>query len=570
MYERYGKRTIDFIISLISIIILSPILVFTAILVRIKLGSPILFRQARPGKDECIFQLYKFRSMTNEMDEAGKLLPDAKRLTKFGKFLRASSMDELPELINILKGDMSIVGPRPLSIYYLPHYSKEQRKRHAVRPGLTGLAQINGRNNLDWDKRFALDLEYVNKISFLSDIRIILGTVLKVFKREDIVVRGENAVMDFGPYSVLKEERNNNHKMSDSMTYSEIGSYFWFENLKHSNQPMDWLPKTEDSTFCFSGRAAIELALIDILDVQDVRVLYAPSYCCISMLQSFIDKNIRIEFYDVDYVNGQFQYQYPRYIDSNSVALIMSYFGDKSDAAHELIRYFHEQGSVVVEDLTHSLFSDGGVSDLSDYYVVALRKWFPTPAGGWVGKRNGLLRQKPYLESNYAVAEKVSAMKEKADYLQGKVHSKENFLLQSAKFENDLIHVDRMLKIDDVSMGILMSFDISGLMKQRKDNCKFLLHGLKDLDGELLSLPTVDLESVTPLFLPIFMETEKRDSLRAFLIQKGVYCPVHWPEVMGASVGVRANELSLICDQRYSLGDMQVIVDAIHSWANAQ
>ena len=200
MYVKYIKRILDFILSLIALIILSPVFLIIAILVRIKLGKPVIFRQQRPGKDEKIFTLYKFRTMTDKKDENGNLLPDSERLTKFGKVLRSTSLDELPELINIIKGNMSIVGPRPLAVKYLPYYTEEERKRHSVRPGLTGLAQINGRNCLDWKKRFEYDVEYVNSISISKDLKIIFKTIIKVFNREDIVVRGKGKTIDFDEY----------------------------------------------------------------------------------------------------------------------------------------------------------------------------------------------------------------------------------------------------------------------------------------------------------------------------------------------------------------------------------
>jgi lipopolysaccharide/colanic/teichoic acid biosynthesis glycosyltransferase len=185
-YEKYIKRILDFLLSLFALIILSIPMLAVAILVRIKLGAPVIFCQERPGKNEKIFKLYKFRTMTDARDENGELLPDEVRLTKFGKFLRSTSLDELPELWNILKGEMSIVGPRPLLVSYLPYYTEEERKRHCVSPGLTGLAQVNGRNNLTWEEKFAYDLEYVNRISFTTDVKIIIKTALKVFIRADV------------------------------------------------------------------------------------------------------------------------------------------------------------------------------------------------------------------------------------------------------------------------------------------------------------------------------------------------------------------------------------------------
>lgn len=185
-YEKYIKRLIDICCSGAALLVLSPVLLVTAILVRVKLGSPVLFCQARPGKNEEIFKLYKFRTMTGERDENGELLPDEVRLTKFGRFLRSSSLDELPELINILKGDMSLIGPRPLLVKYLPLYNEEQKHRHDVRPGLSGWAQVNGRNAISWEEKFQYDVEYVNKIGFVFDVKILFMTVKSVFKREGI------------------------------------------------------------------------------------------------------------------------------------------------------------------------------------------------------------------------------------------------------------------------------------------------------------------------------------------------------------------------------------------------
>ncbi|WP_293725964.1 sugar transferase [uncultured Phascolarctobacterium sp.] len=186
MYKKFIKRILDIILSLIALIILSPLLILISILVRIKLGSPVFFRQLRPGKNEKIFGILKFRTMTDERDESGNLLSDDIRLTKFGQFLRSTSIDELPELLNILKGDMSIVGPRPLLVQYLERYTEEQKHRHDVKPGLTGLAQVNGRNGIAWDEKFKYDIEYAKNVTFYGDCKIILQTVMKVFGREGI------------------------------------------------------------------------------------------------------------------------------------------------------------------------------------------------------------------------------------------------------------------------------------------------------------------------------------------------------------------------------------------------
>lgn len=197
LYVRYIKRFLDLTVSLISICVLFPVLLLVAVLVRVKLGKPVIFTQYRPGLNEKIFKLYKFRTMTNKQDSKGELLPDEVRLTEFGRKLRATSLDELPELFNILKGDMSLVGPRPLLVEYINLYNEDQRKRHNVKPGLTGWAQVNGRNFLDWDERFKKDIEYVHHISFLLDCKIILYTVKAVLKKEGISSETSETMEDF-------------------------------------------------------------------------------------------------------------------------------------------------------------------------------------------------------------------------------------------------------------------------------------------------------------------------------------------------------------------------------------
>ncbi len=211
MYRNCMKRCLDFLLSLCGLILLSPVLLILAVLVRVKLGSPVLFKQERPGKNEKIFTLCKFRTMTDEKDEKGNLLPDAVRLTKFGKFLRGTSLDELPELLNILKGDMSIVGPRPLLVSYLPYYSERERLRHSVRPGLTGLAQVSGRNYIDWDRRLAKDVEYVENLSFRMDMKVLWMTVQTVLGHTEEVAQDTNAVE--GNFAEIRRKRIEEEKL---------------------------------------------------------------------------------------------------------------------------------------------------------------------------------------------------------------------------------------------------------------------------------------------------------------------------------------------------------------------
>ena len=196
-YERYIKRPQDFLCALLALIVLSPVIGITAALVRLKLGSPVFFEQPRPGKNERIFTLYKFRTMTNQRDEKGNFLPDEVRLTRFGKLLRSTSLDELPELINILKGDMSVVGPRPLLVSYLSRYNAHQARRHEVRPGFTGYAQVHGRNAISWEEKFELDVRYVDHITFLGDWKIIFQTVKTVLLKEGISSNGSVTMEEF-------------------------------------------------------------------------------------------------------------------------------------------------------------------------------------------------------------------------------------------------------------------------------------------------------------------------------------------------------------------------------------
>lgn len=197
-YEKYFKRSLDLFCGLLAVIVFCWLYAIIAILVRVKLGSPVLFTQDRPGKDGEIFELCKFRSMTDARDENGELLPDCERLTKFGRILRSTSLDELPEAFNIIKGDMSVIGPRPLLVKYLPYYNEHDARRHEVRPGLTGLAQVSGRNTLTWREKFKKDIEYVDNITFLGDVRIVFLTVKKIFIREGIEFKnGHQPVMEY-------------------------------------------------------------------------------------------------------------------------------------------------------------------------------------------------------------------------------------------------------------------------------------------------------------------------------------------------------------------------------------
>lgn len=564
-YRCFGKRFLDIVLSGLAILVLSPLLITLCILVRIKHGSPILFTPTRPGMNERIFHICKFRSMSNAKNSEGKLLPEKDRLTKLGKFLRASSLDELPELINILRGDMSIVGPRPLSKGYLISYTRQQRIRHSVRPGLTGLAQISGRNNLPWEKRTEKDLEYVRDMSLKLDCSIIFRTVMKVLKREDVTIPGGKE-MDLAAYNLVKEE-GSAVQMKGDTTWSEIGSNFWLEDPAGDtgNVRSNWFPGDRDGTLTFSGRAAIALAVQDALTGRKIRKAYVPAYCCLSMLQAFIDLDIPYDFYDVTFDGKEIRY----HIDENKkcdLLLIMKYFGTNAPGYDDIIHRMKQKGCIILEDVTHTLFDARPGNEEADYHVASLRKWVPSPAGGYLSKAAGTLAFKPEKESGHAVETVLNAMREKRDYITGHGGEKASYLQKYSSFEQDLIQLDVRLNLDETSRRILSSYDLEAMKSRRKANASVLYDRLKSIKGLTFLNQGFDPEGQTPLFVPVMIPAGKRDLLRKYLIDNGVYCPVHWPEIMGAEPGIRKNELSLICDQRYSEKDMHAAADLIEDW----
>ena len=348
----------------------------------------------------------------------------------------------------------------------------------------------------------------------------------------------------------------------------EIGSYFWFDFSNQSEYKRDssrWLPRVDDSCFTFSGRSAIELALLDIIKEKKVDRAYVPSYCCESMVTPFIRNGIHVEFYDVSFQEGKFIYN----IDENikcDVALVMSYFGLCSDNAHSLIDSLSKRGIVVIEDITHSLLSRRQSSLKSDYLIAGLRKWFAIPTGGWIGKKKGNLNLLPNKDSESYVMDKIEGMIEKARYISGEQIEKARFLELQNGFESFLDIHDCMLKIDLTSQLIIDRLSISKIQWARKNNAKQLYRDFQSMNIDGIQIPELNLNNDTPLFFPVFLEPAYRESLRKYLIEHHIYCPVHWPEVEGAFSGVRNNELSIICDQRYSTKDMEYITDVIKTW----
>lgn len=564
-YRHFGKRFLDFTLSLIAVIFLSPILLVLFLLVRIFHGSPIFFKPARPGKDEKIFRLYKLRTMTNATDENGNLLPDKDRLTMFGKFLRASSLDELPEIFNILKGDMSIIGPRPLAMKYLPYYTEEERGRHSVRPGLTGLAQVSGRNNLYWDKRILTDLEYVRRLSLKTDIEILLTTVKKVIKKEDVVVSDETKSYHYDTYRVVETEKIP-HPAQENRTFPEIGSDFWENGCVGTSQESwkDRLPSVTDQTLTFSGRSAIELALQDAMAQREIRKAYLPSYCSLSLVQSFIRLGIPYDFYDVSYNGERLVYRVSKKKKCDLLVL-MPYFGAGQEQIEKIARHFHKRGILVLEEITHAFLGPRICSENIDYMVLSLRKWTGVPAGGWLGKREGTLAVKPDIPGEEAVLMRKEAMQEKAAYIAGQTEDKIPFLEKFARFESSLVQIDSRTMLDEYSMAGLNTADWDQILARRNKNAAHLAEGLRQLP-EIQLLPYADGPEEAPLYLPVLLPEEDRDPLKKYLEDEGVYARVTWPERIGTPTGIRTRELSLPVDQRYEPKDMDEIVRLIQSY----
>lgn len=568
-YRNYGKRLFDLLLSCLLLVVLSPLYLLLWIMVRLKLGSPVFFLQDRPGKDERIFSLIKFRSMTDARDDSGDLLADEKRLTRFGKFLRKSSLDELPEIWNIFCGDMSFIGPRPLSLFYLPSYSSSQRQRHRVRPGLSGLAQIRGRNNSQWTDRLADDLTYIEQLSLGLDLKIILQTIGKVVRQSDVNVRDDDALKNFNVFQQVEEERVPTDPMAKNS--NEIGSDFeWMEPCyKDSPSLYEFLQETdqEDLLWTFSGRSALAQILADIQLDQTIRTAFLPSYSCISMLQPFLDCDIKLRFYDVTIDQKSWQMDFDQ-VSEGDVFLFMEYFGFSTAPENlaEELEHMKKRGMILIQDITHNLFDPRRFSFKADYSAASIRKWGAVAAGGIAYKQRGYFSVKTDIYSKQIVTEKLAAMKQKRAYLSTGQGNKEDFLKASADFNNGFIRFDPRLMIDPFSLAYLKNTSWSWLVKKRRDNARWLMEHLSASENYFIPVDKSELSQAVPLFVPLILTADQRDNLRSFMIRRQIYLPIHWPESFGADDSVKKRELSLVCDQRYDQEDMQRIIDAICQW----
>ena len=561
MYRKYIKRLLDIVLSFIAIIILLPLYAIISILVLIFMGWPILFKQPRPGKNEKIFNMYKFKTMINKKDKEGNLLPDEYRLNKFGKFLRSTSLDKLPELFCILTGKMSIVGPRPLVVEYLPYYNEREKHRHDVLPGLTGLAQVNGRNALQWEERFEYDLEYIKNISFKEDIKIIYKSIICNFKKK----KEKDDIIDFKEYRIIQNKQRMIRK-------TEIGSDFFDYQIKNKNQ-IDFHPtnKYYKELFFISGRNAI-YALIKQLKKYN-KIVLLPAYTCETIIEPFIKDSWKIIYYNInknleidkcDLIN-KIKLYHPK------VLLVQSYFG--INTLHNIKKELEEiKDILIVEDITQSILSNFEKIKV-DYYITSLRKFFAITDGGMliIPSKNKEIEIKYDNKLNNIVEHALKGFDLKRKYIENESGVlKEDFQKELKKAKDVISSTYNIEKISREGLKILSSIDFSKIRGIRKQNFNYLLEKINNSNIEVI-FNSLKLEEV-PLYFPIYVKNGKRKELQNYLIEKNIFCPIIWPkskyitEISEEAEFIYNHILCIPCDQRYNINDMKIIIDKINSF----
>ena len=561
IYARNLKRVFDFIISLLALVVFSPFFLLLCILVRIKLGDPVFFRQKRAGRDEVPFEMIKFRTMTDARDDQGDLLPDTERFTKFGDFLRKYSLDELPELICVLKGDMSLVGPRPLYTFYLPYYTNEEALRHAVRGGMTGLAQVNGRALCRWNDRFAYDVKYVKNITLWNDVKILWQTVFKVFKKSDI---GVPSVTDEGGVHIVR-------RIQRPELVREIGSSFSaeFDGKSSDKYPTFLTDNTEgiNAVFLSSCRSGLREILKSINDNQKRAIV--PAFTCESVVEPFIEAGYEVFPYSLNEdltVDLSCLQRLLEEIDP-SVILFHRYFGfDTCVGIKELIG--NRNMLTVIEDETQYMFSENRYS-WSDYQIGSIRKWGPFPDGAFLKEKRAVIAQ-PVEEDTEFVRLELVAMMKKQEYLDKKSDSQE-YMKMFADGRSYMQSQKKTFSISGVTDHVLESFDESGFCNKRRSNAAVLINGLKGypwIDCIFKELP----EGVTPFMLPILVH-EGRKEFQSFLASEKVFSTIIWscPDALQNKIGsvdkrIYNEILCIPCDQRYCEEDMERIISVVRKY----
>ena len=561
-YARFIKRPLDFLICLSAVIIISPILLVLCLLVRFKLGSPIFFKQTRCGRDEKPFEMIKFRTMTDARDENGNLLPDTERFTKFGDFLRNYSLDELPELFNVIKGDMSIIGPRPLYTFYVPYYTEEEALRHAVRGGITGLAQVNGRALCRWNERFAYDVEYVRNITFVNDVKILFETVFKVFKKSDI---GVPSVTDEGGIHIIREVQR-----PDKV--KEIGSSFSaYDNGNKSGKLPEFLTQnigaSGNKVYLSTCRSCIR-EILKSLDVSEKRAL-VPAFTCESVIEPFTDNGYEIEPYSL---NTDFSVNIEKLKKQitdfkPTVIIFHRYFGfDTCDGLREILEH---SNIFTIEDETQYMFSEPHYS-WSDYKVGSIRKWGAFPDGAYLISDKKVIEQPKEQDIEFIKLEK-KAMNAKQAFLDKK-SADNNYL---PLFADGRKYIDAQTKTFSISYETnyaLNNLNVSELVNSHRSNAEVLIDGLKEYDWlecVFKELPV----GTTPFMLPLLVHSGRKE-FQSYLASKKIYATVIWgcPD----SIKDRISEtdrliydeiLCIPCDHRYNGIDMLRIVSEIKRYS---
>ncbi len=588
LYRRFFKRFYDIVLSLLAIIVFSPLLLMLTIVGAIKMKGNPFFVQKRPGrrkklsKRECekrgvpygaygeekIIKLIKLRTMSNEKDESGNLLPDEKRLTKYGKLLRSTSLDELPSLFNILCGSISIVGPRPLLVRYLSCYTDAERHRHDIRPGLTGLAQVNGRNYLSWEEIFAYDLYYIEKISFFFDLKIIFQTAAKVLKRQDISEVTQNGGIDNSGRMVYAAFDIERKKISSK----EIGSYFYNYDRSVTNKEFTF-DSTINSGKAYlykSGRNAIKSLCKHLLDTHK-RVLL-PNYTCNTVIQPFIDEKWVIDYYNVkqDFTIDEESLLNKISQFDPSVVFVQSYFGFNTLASFKnRLNEIKTQGITVIEDVTHSLFSDFDKCD-ADYFIASLRKFFAIPNGGVIFTQVESDDLLPAHDDDRVAQLAFKAFDLKKSYMENKSTEKEEFRRAYSDLQTVIEDNNDIVGIAEESIDVWNNVDFGNISNKRRSNYK---HLIKFLHIPEITVPLAELgDDVVPLYFPILLRNSiVRDELQKYLISFNIYCPIIWGKPTAITQESDYNLLydMILCipvDQRYTENDMQIVINLIKSF----
>lgn len=563
VYAKYIKRILDIIFSLLALIVLSPVFCVLCFLVRIKLGSPVFFKQTRAGRDEKSFDMIKFRTMTDARDENGDLLPDTARFTKFGDTLRKLSLDELPELFCVLKGDMSLVGPRPLYTYYLPFYTEEEALRHIVRGGITGLAQVNGRALCRWKDRFAYDVQYVSNITFFNDVKILFQTIFSVFKRSDI---GIPSVTDEGGLHILREVQR-----IDKV--KEIGSSFSDKSFsdQHVSYPVNivGLKGSEQAVFLSTGRSCIS-EILKFISVKHKKAII-PSFTCDSVVEPFFEAGYEVFPYRINLDLTIDTESMKKLISSvnPSVILFHRYFG--FDTCHEIRDVIKNTSydAIIIEDETQYMFSEKRYH-WADYRIGSIRKWGPIPDGAFLVS-NGFVLNQPTEKDNEFISIETSAMTEKQAFIDGKTTNKHYMEL----FVQGREYIDKQkstYSMSEVSSAAIAKAFSSQFLKSRKSNAAELINGLR---GYNWLTPVFDCvpEEVTPFMVPVLVH-KKRKELQQYLSSQKIYATVIWgcPERLKDKIGSTEKQiyneiLCIPCDQRYTTVDMVRICAAINHFS---